>query len=475
MVTISVLIATVNRPSLLRSLESCRGADEIILVADGEEATGASEVLRDSGLPGRCIVLPVAYKDFGHTPRQIGLGYCQGDFIAHLDDDDVYLPGAIEGIRVRLREPRPHIFRAQLDHVGLIWRTPEIQFGNLTTDLFIHPNNRRFGVWSARWGGDFDFIRTTCAHYPEGPVWCDYVIAHAEQSGTPAEQRHYGKMTRQPAPEGPHLSPALLRVLACPACRQQVQMKEGGVVCERCQKRYRLQEGRPVFLPEQSAPVVSRQHTSNDLPTKVKEWLRTEPGLVLNLGAGGSHDKWDNCIEVERAIFRHTDVVADAHCLPFLDSSFDAVITFNTFEHLHSPTVAATEIHRVLKPRGRVILTTAFLQPLHEAPDHFYNATEFGVRRWFEGFDICTLDVSENFNPAHVLAWTTWDLLQAVTAAFGAQAAQQLAASPLSYWIERWIEHDKRKGSLWEMLGKLPQEAQKGCAAGFHMEAVKPG
>ena len=67
------------------------------------------------------------------------------------------------------------------------------------------------------------------------------------------------------------------------------------------------------------------------------------------------------CIEFEHKIFKHTDVVGDAHHLPFRDASFDRVFAFNVFEHLREPARAAAEIARVLKPTGAVAIHTAFL------------------------------------------------------------------------------------------------------------------
>ena len=127
-------------------------------------------------------------------------------------------------------------------------------------------------------------------------------------------------------------------------------------------------------------------------------------GWILNVGAGGTLVKLENCVEAEYSIFRNTDVVTDAHHLPFADAAFDAVVSFNTFEHLYDPNAAAAEISRVLKPGGRLIVHTAFLQPVHEPPHHYYNVTEYGLRKWFEAFDISSVSVSENFQPAHVLA-----------------------------------------------------------------------
>jgi SAM-dependent methyltransferase len=215
-------------------------------------------------------------------------------------------------------------------------------------------------------------------------------------------------------------------------------------------------------------------HLSNQPPPWVSDWLRNLDGWVLNVGAGGTAEKIPNVIELEYSLFRNTDVSADAHHLPFRDGCFDAVVTFNTFEHLADPPRAAREILRVLKPGGRLILHTAFLQPVHEPPYHFYNATEYGVRKWFEAFDVRACRVSENFNPAYVLAWVGCDLLAAAGQHLGPAARERLAASTLGEWAAGWADPARRSGPLWEAIGKLPAEVQARFSAGFELDAMRP-
>ncbi len=267
----------------------------------------------------------------------------------------------------------------------------------------------------------------------------------------------------------------LLPLLACPTCRTPVRLQGRALECDGCEARFALHAGRPAFLPGGTAPrIMPVEHLSNEPPRELLDWMTRFNGWILNIGAGGTHVKLENVVEMEYSLFRHTDVAADAHHLPFADGSFDAVVSFNTFEHLSDPERAAAEIFRVLKPGGRLVVHTAFLQPVHEPPHHYYNTTEYGLRRWFRAFEIAGVSVSENFNPAYVIAWLVTDLLRAIEATHGTQARDQLAASSLEFWRAGWEDPARREHPLWDLMRALPQEHQMRYAAGFQLDARKP-
>jgi SAM-dependent methyltransferase len=267
----------------------------------------------------------------------------------------------------------------------------------------------------------------------------------------------------------------ILPLLACPTCRAGLVGKGGSLECAGCQSLFPIHSGRPVFLPGGTAPrTVPFEHISNQPAREILDWMTWFDGWILNVGAGGTAVKLENVVELEYAFFRHTDVAADAHQLPLADASFDAVVSFNTFEHLHDPDRATAEIFRVLKPGGRLLVQTAFLQPVHESPHHYYNVTEFGLRRWFRAFDIAGVSVSENFQPAHVIAWLASELLRTVESAHGTNAREELAASSLEFWRSTWENPAARDHPLWDLLLRLPQEDQMRYAAGFQLEARKP-
>lgn len=219
---------------------------------------------------------------------------------------------------------------------------------------------------------------------------------------------------------------------------------------------------------------VATEHASNAIAPHFEEMLKAGTDFILHIGAGGSPQRFPNCIEFEHKIFRHTDVVGDAHQMPFQDDVFDRVFALNVFEHLSNPRRAAEEIFRVLKPGGSVAIHTAFLQSLHEEPDHYYNATEYGVREWFSGFEIEAINVTGNFGPGVMLGFLMSNVLEAARAG-GATWREQMRLSDttLGEWAEFWAGRGEQPPGF-ETLQSLPLEHQKRIAGGFEMIARKP-
>ncbi len=262
-------------------------------------------------------------------------------------------------------------------------------------------------------------------------------------------------------------------ILVCPACRSPLRGGAETLVCSGCAASYPRQNGVPVFL-DRAAEIMPREHQSNPLGPEFEAILARAEGLTLHLGAGATMTRYANCVEFEHKIFRHTDVVGDAHRLPFRDGVFDRVFAFNLFEHLRDPKMAAAEILRVLKPGGGLFLHTAFLQALHEAPNHFYNATEFGVRNWFADFEIERCEVSGNFGPGVMLGFLTASLLEAVRESdLPAAEQQQIAQSRLGDWADFWNQRAAPPAGF-AALQALPQTLQSRLAAGFELRARKP-
>ena len=82
----------------------------------------------------------------------------------------------------------------------------------------------------------------------------------------------------------------------------------------------------------------------------------------------------------------------DGSRFPFEDSSFDSVLCNQVLEHVFNPQQFLSEIRRVLKPGGRLLLTVPFVWDEHEQPYDCARYTSFGLRHLFDEQDLQWLE-----------------------------------------------------------------------------------
>jgi len=51
------------------------------------------------------------------------------------------------------------------------------------------------------------------------------------------------------------LDPELLRILACPACKQPLAESGPGLACRACRTRYPIRDGIPLLIVEKARPI----------------------------------------------------------------------------------------------------------------------------------------------------------------------------------------------------------------------------
>lgn len=90
------------------------------------------------------------------------------------------------------------------------------------------------------------------------------------------------------------------------------------------------------------------------------------------------------------------DVFYDGKIIPFESSSFDSIVTNQVFEHVFDPDNFIKELHRVLKPNGKVLLTVPFVWDEHEQPNDYARYSSFGLTHILEknGFKVLLLTKS---------------------------------------------------------------------------------
>lgn len=123
-----------------------------------------------------------------------------------------------------------------------------------------------------------------------------------------------------------------------------------------------------------------------------------QDAVVLDCGSGDRNFPDPRVVAFEYMPFELPDIFGDGHALPFADETFDVVFSQAVMEHMRDPYRASREIMRVLKPGGLVYAESAFMQPLHAVPYHFFNTTPWGFESLFVGLGV-DHHITEWFGP----------------------------------------------------------------------------
>ncbi len=98
-------------------------------------------------------------------------------------------------------------------------------------------------------------------------------------------------------------------------------------------------------------------------------WNEAHPALLLDLGgrespyeelAEGFPVRW---VSTDLQRYGRTEILVDAQGLPFREGVFDLVLCTQVFGYIPNLSSVVGEIHRVLKPGGRAILSEAAVFP----------------------------------------------------------------------------------------------------------------
>jgi SAM-dependent methyltransferase len=195
-------------------------------------------------------------------------------------------------------------------------------------------------------------------------------------------------------------------ILACPSCLESLDETALGFRCRGCKRETLKRRGTPIFTNGHGV-ISSQLLVTNPTNPNAQDHTRIieSHGLVLDLGAGNARESehYPNVVFHEFVHYAHTDVVSICDGLPYSEGVFDAVISKAAFEHMVRPWEMAAEVYRVLKPGGLLHVDTAFMQPVHGEPYHFFNMTLAGAREIFKSFKMVRCGIKPYQTPAYGL------------------------------------------------------------------------
>lgn len=270
-------------------------------------------------------------------------------------------------------------------------------------------------------------------------------------------------------------------ILVCPKTQSRLRL-DGGLLVSSAGTRYRMTGGGvPILLTDtdqaeryiQGSAGMMSEYNGTRATTRLVRWMKAvanqdyrtrasrdafeqainlspEGSLCLSIGGGPTRPS-SRLINLNIGPFSNVDVVADAHLLPYASATVDAVYGEAVLEHLTDPVLAVQEMFRVLKPGGKVIAITPFMQRFHGYPYHFQNFTLLGHALLFERAGFRILESGTCVGPTYAMV--------GLMGGFLTQCLPKLIGLPL--------------GILWKALGVflLPLDLLLGRTKAAHIMA----
>ncbi len=160
--SLSVIMPTMGRATLERAVKSVvhqlEFDDELLVICDGHNLQ--DEVTGRIGTDVIChdVRVYATLEKTGHSgaeQRDKGITLAIGTNIMFLDDDDIYVRGALATVRRALSSSQglPHIFRMQYGSTGkVLWEdaplTPRLRGCNVGTPMLVIPNVKGLPKWN---------------------------------------------------------------------------------------------------------------------------------------------------------------------------------------------------------------------------------------------------------------------------------------------------------------------------------------
>lgn len=142
-----------------------------------------------------------------------------------------------------------------------------------------------------------------------------------------------------------------------------------------------------------------------ELRRYISSYSNKVSGSVLDIGCGAKPYEYlfNSCesytgLDTRNSGHNHqksmVDVFYDGLKIPFPDESFDTVVSFQVLEHVPDSKFMLSEIHRVLKKSGQLLITAPLIWPEHEIPYDFNRWTSYGLSKLLieSGFTITHQD-----------------------------------------------------------------------------------
>ena len=169
-----VLLATIGKKTIFNILNMLKKqllqTDFLTIVFDGIQNSNNIDVIKLFCNDFLCNVnIIIEEKNLGFWGHGIRNKYnnLNGDFIYHIDDDDIIYEDTFDIIRKHCIDINfIYLFKITLENNRIIWKNKIIKEGEISTQSGVIPMHiNKNGYWNLRYGGDFDFYNNLSKKY----------------------------------------------------------------------------------------------------------------------------------------------------------------------------------------------------------------------------------------------------------------------------------------------------------------------
>lgn len=93
----------------------------------------------------------------------------------------------------------------------------------------------------------------------------------------------------------------------------------------------------------------------------------------------------------------------DGNTFPFFDKEYDSVVVNQVLEHVFNPHLFLSEVNRIIKNGGILLITVPFVWDEHEQPSDYARYSSFGLRYILEDHGFAVIEQRKSVNDIRVL------------------------------------------------------------------------
>jgi hypothetical protein len=172
--SLHVLMATIGKKSIFNILSMLKTQlneiDFLTIVFDGLENSKNAPYIQSFCKDFKCKVnIIIEQQNLGYWGHGIRNKHnnLEGDFIYHIDDDDILYDDSFNNIRkYAVDTDIIYIFKIMTEKGGIIWKNPLLEYSKVSTQSGVIPSQiNKKGYWALKYGGDFDFYNNLSKEY----------------------------------------------------------------------------------------------------------------------------------------------------------------------------------------------------------------------------------------------------------------------------------------------------------------------